>query len=65
MASRYDYMKDSLVVDPEDGENYPDPLNFNINKLNLYNIPSKIKLSQQDINRMWIFMVNRYGTSEG
>lgn len=61
MNSRYDYMKDSVVCDPEDGVPYPDVLTTNYSDVNLTKIPTITRMTAADIQRMWKFMYDNYG----
>lgn len=55
MLSRYDYMRESKVVDI-DGEKFPDPLTIDYTgpTKNLSRLPGVITLDTQNIKKLWL-----------
>jgi len=60
--SRYDYFKDSQVLDV-DGQLFPDPL-FNYNIGAISKLPTEYKITVRDLTRFWTFMWEQYGMNE-
>jgi hypothetical protein len=62
MRSRYDYFKNSSVLDI-DGQMWPDPL-FNYNDGVLSKLPTEYKITSRDLTRFWTCMWEQYGMNE-
>jgi hypothetical protein len=60
MASRYDLMKDSVVLGT-DGTYYKDPLVFSEKDIDLDNDPVEYELTRTDIERFDLFIAKTYG----
>ena len=60
LKSRYDYMKESSVVDI-DNENYPDPLSVTYNDIQFTQMPTFQKVTEGDLNKFWLYMYKNYG----
>jgi len=65
MFSRYSAMKESLVKDSVDRDNYLDPLSINYNNLKLNSLPGRVTVSKIDLDRFWLFMYKQYKAAEG
>jgi hypothetical protein len=60
MLSRYDFYKESVVLDPEDNICYPDPL-LDYNHSTMSRIPPLYTINEQDIRKFWVCMWENYG----
>lgn len=63
MTSRYTYMKSSNIKDIDD-DTWPDPLSVNYADVQFSEIPSAVKLSQADLDKMWLFFYKQYGFND-
>ncbi len=64
MKSIYDVMKASTVVTDENGNFYPDPLSFPLNRFKITNSVLEYSLEDTDLVRMDILMQRAYNTPE-
>lgn len=60
MQSRYDFFKESSVLD-EDGQAFPDPLSVNYNNGKLEKIPQSHKITVGELSKPWTLVENFYG----
>lgn len=63
MKSRYDYYKESQVLDI-DGEAWPDPLSVSFNDIQLTKAPPQYQLKDGDITKFWLFMEKYYNRQD-
>jgi hypothetical protein len=61
MSDRYDYMVESNVLD-EDGQKWPDPL-INYNDGALTTLFTEYQITERDLSRFWVCMMEQYGTT--
>lgn len=64
MRSRYDFMKEGTVLDPEDSSLYPDVLSLNFNNFTATGKPYIVELDAGNIEHIWALVYDYYGTAE-
>jgi hypothetical protein len=64
MQSRYDLMQNSIVIDFEDEDSYPDPLSVNWTEFGLTSSPYLKTLEERYIHRPWLLTYEIYGITE-
>jgi len=64
MKTRYDFMKQSDVQDPEDKSFYPDVLSLNLNTFRATQPLTPVEVSDLDLEKFWWTTQRIYGTAE-
>ena len=63
-ANRYDFMRESAVVDEKTGTYFPDPLTLDYGSFNMTQRPDRESLTDDKINYFWRTYMNEYGTRD-
>lgn len=61
MNSRYDFMKNSKVLDI-DGIEFPDPLSIKYGEEKIYKIPNQLEINLPSLSKFWKFYFDKYGS---
>ena len=63
-ANRYDFMKDSAVLDEKTNTYFPDPLSLDYGSFNMTQRPGKETLTDDKINYFWRTSMAVYGSRD-
>jgi len=64
MKSRYDYMEESRIQDPEDNDFYADVLTLSYDRGILTQIPTMHRVTGPDLCKFWKLMYDKYNVAE-